>query len=132
MATDRFRIFISSVQDEFAEERRHLKKWLTTDLFLSRFVESVFLFEDVPSRGKQQRRIWLRNDYLVFDGWLGDIPDNLIWETVSEKDGVVMRRMRHSSFDRAWYDDALAYYAKLDHKPIINTYQPPFASDSKN
>ena len=47
-----FRIFISSVQDEFAEERRRLKEWLTTDLFVSRFVESVFLFEDVPSRGK--------------------------------------------------------------------------------
>ena len=44
-----FRMFISSVQDEFAEERRRLKQWLTTDLFVSRFVDSVFLFEDVPS-----------------------------------------------------------------------------------
>ena len=54
-----FRIFISSVQDEFAEERRRLKEWLTTDLFVSRFVESVFLFEDVPSRGKPPQEVFL-------------------------------------------------------------------------
>lgn len=54
-----FRFFISSVQDEFAEERRRLKEWLTTDLFVSRFVESVFLFEDEPSRGKPPREVFL-------------------------------------------------------------------------
>ena len=54
-----FRIFISSVQDEFAEERRRLKQWLTTDLFVSRFVESVFLFEYVPSRGKPPQEVFL-------------------------------------------------------------------------
>ena len=54
-----FRVFISSVQDEFAEERRRLKQWLTTDLFVSRFVESVFLFEDVPSRGKPPQEVFL-------------------------------------------------------------------------
>ena len=54
-----FRIFISSVQDEFAEERRRLKQWLTNDLFVSRFVESVFLFEDVPSRGIPPQEVFL-------------------------------------------------------------------------
>ena len=47
----KLKIFISSVQDEFAEERRGLKDWLSSDPFLSRFVENVFLFEDTPSRG---------------------------------------------------------------------------------
>jgi len=54
-----FRVFISSVQDEFAEERRQLKRWLTTDLFVSRFVESVFLFEDVPSRSQPPQDVFL-------------------------------------------------------------------------
>ena len=54
-----FRIFISSVQDEFAAERKLLKKWLTTDPFVSRFVEKVFLFEDVPSRGKSPVEVFL-------------------------------------------------------------------------
>ena len=40
----KFRIFISSVQDEFAAERRKLKDWLGSDPFISRFVESVFLW----------------------------------------------------------------------------------------
>ena len=55
----KFKIFISSVQDEFAAERRQLKKWLTTDPFVSRFIESVFLFEDVPSRGKSPAEVYL-------------------------------------------------------------------------
>ena len=54
-----FKIFISSVQDEFAAERKLLKKWLTTDPFVSRFVEKVFLFEDVPSRGKPPVEVFL-------------------------------------------------------------------------
>ena len=54
-----FRVFVSSVQDEFTEERRRLKEWLTTDLFVSRFVESVFLFEDVPSRGEAPQDVFL-------------------------------------------------------------------------
>ena len=59
MTQEKFKIFISSVQDEFAEERRRLKTWLDADLFLSRFVESVFLFEDVPSRGKPPSDVYL-------------------------------------------------------------------------
>ena len=54
----KFKIFISSVQDEFAEERRLLKGWLTTDPFVSRFVESVFLFEDQPSTGKSPEKVF--------------------------------------------------------------------------
>lgn len=85
-----------------------------------------------PSRARQKRRMWLYNDYLVFDGWLGDLPDDLIWQTVSENEHVVMRQMRHSSFDHAWFDDVLAHYAQYGRTPIINTYQPPFSKDSKN
>lgn len=65
-----FRIFISSVQDEFAEERRRLKQWLTTDLFVSRFVESVFLFEDVPSRGKPPQEVF-RDEVKSSDIYIG-------------------------------------------------------------
>lgn len=52
----KYRIFISSVQGEFTAERRNLKDWLTSDAVLSRFVESVFIFEDVPSRGVGKAR----------------------------------------------------------------------------
>jgi len=55
----KYRIFISSVQDEFAAERRKLKEWLKSDPFISRFVESVFLFEDVPAKGRAPSDVYL-------------------------------------------------------------------------
>ena len=55
----RFRIFISSVQDEFREERRELKQWILQNPLLSRYVESVFLFEDSPARGDGSREVFL-------------------------------------------------------------------------
>ena len=55
----KYRIFISSVQDEFAAERRKLKEWLKSDPFISRFVESVFLFEDVPAKGRAPADVYL-------------------------------------------------------------------------
>ncbi len=55
----KYRIFISSVQDEFAAERRKLKEWLKSDPFISRFVESVFLFEDVPAKWRAPADVYL-------------------------------------------------------------------------
>lgn len=55
----KFKLFISSVQNEFTAERRGIKEWLLHDPFVSRFVESVFLFEDVPSRGRSPDEIYL-------------------------------------------------------------------------
>ena len=81
-----FRIFISSVQDEFADERRQLKEWLTTDLFVSRFVESVFLFEDEPSRGKPPREVFL-NEVKASDIYIGLVGSQYYGKT-SVKRGV--------------------------------------------
>ena len=55
----KYRIFISSVQDEFAAERRKLKEWLKSDPFISRFVDSVFLFEDVPAKGRAPADVYI-------------------------------------------------------------------------
>ena len=42
------RIFISSVQREFAQEREALRDYLRGDPLMRRFFD-VFLFEDVPA-----------------------------------------------------------------------------------
>ena len=42
---NKFRIFISSVQREFANERRMLAEYIRTDALLGRFFD-VFLFEE--------------------------------------------------------------------------------------
>jgi ATP-dependent DNA helicase RecG len=55
----RLKIFISSVQKEFAAERRALKEYLTHDALLSRFIDEVFLFEDVPACNQSPDDIYL-------------------------------------------------------------------------
>ena len=52
------RIFISSVQKEFAEERQALKAYLLGDALLSRFFD-VFLFEDIPASDRRTDAVYL-------------------------------------------------------------------------
>lgn len=40
---------MSSVQKELAGERRAVKDFILNDPLMSRFVDSVFLFEDLPA-----------------------------------------------------------------------------------
>ncbi|MDP2211557.1 MAG: ATP-binding protein [Candidatus Aquicultor sp.] len=55
---NRLRIFISSAQKEFAEERRELKAYLYGDPLLRRFFE-VFLFEDLPASDRRADSVYL-------------------------------------------------------------------------
>jgi len=52
------RIFISSVQKEFAEERRALFDYIKKDPLLRRFYD-VFLFEDLPASGRRPDEAYL-------------------------------------------------------------------------
>ena len=52
------RIFISSVQHEFARERERLRDYLRGDPLMRRFFE-VFLFEEVPASDRRPDRIYL-------------------------------------------------------------------------
>ena len=60
MATNRYRIFVSSVQKELAEERRAVKDFITRDPLLSRFIPDIFLFEDIPAQDRKPDDIYLR------------------------------------------------------------------------
>ncbi len=52
------RIFISSVQREFAQEREALREFLRNDLLMRRFFD-VFLFEDVPASDRRPDALYL-------------------------------------------------------------------------
>ncbi|MCW5559472.1 MAG: DUF4062 domain-containing protein, partial [Verrucomicrobiae bacterium] len=52
------RIFISSVQKEFADERRALKDYLHGDALLRRFF-GVFLFEELPASDRRADAVYL-------------------------------------------------------------------------
>jgi hypothetical protein len=56
----RFRIFISSVQSEFAQERRSLKAYLLHDPLLRDYVSDVFLFEDTPAVDRDPAGVFFR------------------------------------------------------------------------
>ena len=53
------RIFISSVQKEFAQIRRDLKAFLLGDAVLRRFVSEVFLFEEMPAKDRRADQVYL-------------------------------------------------------------------------
>ncbi len=59
MPPTRLRIFVSSVQGEFAKERADLKAYLLGDAMLRRFVSEVFLFEDIPARDQHADEVYL-------------------------------------------------------------------------
>ena len=52
------RIFISSVQREFAQERAALRDFLQNDPLMRRFFD-VFLFEDVPASDRRPDSLYL-------------------------------------------------------------------------
>ena len=52
------RIFISSVQDEFTEERAALRDYIRADVLIRRFFD-VFLFEDVPATDQRPDELYL-------------------------------------------------------------------------
>lgn len=72
-AMSQFRIFISSVQSEFSEERIRLKAYIENSPFLRRFF-SVFVFEsDIPPQDKRADEVYLEvlsecNVYLALVG----------------------------------------------------------------
>ena len=65
----RIRIFISSVQSEFSEERAMLGQYIRTDVLLGKFFDS-FLFEDVPAVEASPQQVYL-NEVEMSDIYLG-------------------------------------------------------------
>jgi hypothetical protein len=59
MPATRLKIFISSVQNEFAQIRRDLKAFLLGDAVLRRFIADVFLFEELPARDQRADEAYL-------------------------------------------------------------------------
>lgn len=59
MPATRLKIFISSVQKEFQQIRLDLKAFLLGDAVLRRFVGSVFLFEELPSKDCRADEVYL-------------------------------------------------------------------------
>ena len=66
------RIFVSSVQREFAEQRRAIRDFVQSNALLGKFF-SVFLFEDLPARDRRADQVYLEEvrDCDLYLGLLG-------------------------------------------------------------
>jgi predicted HTH transcriptional regulator len=72
------RIFISSVQKEFADERQALKAYILGDALLSRFFD-VFLFEDIPASDRRADAVYIE-EVRHCDLYLALLGDQYGWE----------------------------------------------------
>ncbi len=59
MPATRLKIFIGSVQKEFAQIRLDLKAFLLGDAVLHRFISEVFLFEELPATDRRADQLYL-------------------------------------------------------------------------
>lgn len=80
----RFRIFISSVQSEFASARRQLAAMIRKDRWLSMFFD-VFLFEETDAQSKSAQQVYLDAvaDSDIYLGIVGNEYGNVDCEGVS-------------------------------------------------
>ena len=78
------KIFISSVQKEFAKERKQLAKYIRNDIILRRFFD-VFLFEEVPAQERGPSDVYLNEivDSDIYLGILGSTYGNVNSQGIS-------------------------------------------------
>jgi predicted HTH transcriptional regulator len=78
------KIFISSVQKEFAKERKQLAKYIRNDIILRHFF-NVFLFEEVPAQERTPSEVYLNevHDCDIYLGLLGSTYGNVNTQGIS-------------------------------------------------
>ena len=81
----KYRTFISSVQREFARERKALADYIRRDALFGRFFE-VFIFEETPAASDSAQKVYLgeAKDCDVYLGLIGARYGN-----VDEKTGLI-------------------------------------------
>lgn len=78
-----------------------------------------------PERKRDMRYIWLYKEVLIYDGWLDDIPDSLLFD-INETPTVITKRSKFDSFDHGQYDVVMDYLKSKGAKLLVNTYKPVF------
>jgi len=92
----KLRIFVSSVQKELAGERRAVKEFILHDPLLGRFVQEVFLFEDLPARDRRPDDIYL-SEVERCDVLIGILGNQYGWKNSQNKSPVELEFERAAS-----------------------------------
>ncbi len=117
MPATRLRIFISSVQNEFASQRRDLKAFLLGDAFLKRFVADVFLFEELPAQDQRADDLYL-GEVEASDIYLGIFGDEYGHQDAdglspTEHEYLHATKMRRTRLIYVWGQDDKARSPKM-------------------
>ena len=81
---------------------------------------------------KQERKhnlsaMHIHGDVLIYDGYIPDIPEELMWDVKVRPNGVVTKLSRFMSFDHKQYDVIMEHYKKLGCNLLVNTINNEFA-----
>lgn len=78
-----------------------------------------------PERKRSLYSTWFYRDALIYDGWLNDLPEDLLHD-VEMRGNVRITRTKYTSFDYAQYDVVMNHYKDQSAKLLINSYKPSF------
>ena len=76
-----------------------------------------------PERKKNLHYAWLYNEVLIYDGWIEDMPEDMLYD-IETRPGVTVKRTKYASFDHAQYDIAMEYMRSKGARMLVNTYKP--------
>ena len=128
----RIKIFISSVQSEFVEERRMLKTYISTDALLSSFFD-VFIFEDMPAYEETVQTVYLQevSECDIYIGLLGNLygyeDSKGISPTEREYDEATKLHKSRLIFIKSIYEDTrhpkeAAFVKKVEQDIVRKTF----------
>lgn len=109
MPATRLKIFVSSVQKEFAQIRLDLKAFLLGDAVLRRFVAEVFLFEEIPAKNRRADQVYLEKVERC------DIYLGLFGYEYGNQDQQGISAIEHE-YDHATARRTLRYREEKEHK----------------
>lgn len=115
----KYKIFLSSVQKEFAEERQFLSNYLQHDALFGKFFD-LFLFEQLPAQDRKAHDVYIE-EVKKSDIYIGLIGKELGYEF---KDGTspTIREYNAASESNKYRLIFLLSTNESERKPIINNF----------
>ncbi len=106
----KYKIFISSVRQEFELERKFIKQEIENDYILNRFFE-VFLFEDLSAKGMSPKELY-SDEAINSDIYIGLIGSD--YGSILES-GISPTELEYDLYTRS-HNDALIYIKNVDFR----------------
>ena len=106
----KYKIFVSSVQKEFASERKFIKDEIRNDFMLNKFFD-VFLFEDLPASGDSSQEAY-SNEVTNSDIYIGLIGSDYGYILES---GISPTELDYDLYNKK-YNDAFIYIKNVEFR----------------